>query len=72
VKWGSTGAVTGYFCCVGGPESEAFLRAPDGAVTVFNAPGALATFPQAIDPAGAITGEYDDANFASHGFLRLP
>jgi hypothetical protein len=48
------------------------MRTPDGAVTDFNAPGALATFPSAINPAGAITGPYIDANFVQHGFLRLP
>ena len=30
------------------------------------------TIPQAINPAGAITGYYFDASNVSHGFLRTP
>jgi hypothetical protein len=42
-----------------------------GTYTTFDAPGAVnGTFPFAINPAGAITGFYYDANFVSHGFLR--
>jgi hypothetical protein len=28
------------------------------------------TFPSSINPAGAVTGSYTDANFEAHGFLR--
>jgi len=38
----------------------------------FDAPGATSTVPQSINPAGAITGYYSDANFVYHGFLRSP
>jgi hypothetical protein len=42
-----------------------------GTYTTFDAPGAVnGTFPFAINPAGAITGYYQDANFVGHGFLR--
>ena len=51
-----------------------YVRYPDGAITVFDAPGAVATFPAfsslLINPRGQITGYYTDANGASHGFLR--
>ena len=38
----------------------------------FDPPGGFFTFPTAINPAGAITGNYSDANGFQHGFLRLP
>ena len=42
-----------------------------GTYTTFDAPGAVnGTFAFAINPAGAITGYYNDANFVGHGFLR--
>jgi hypothetical protein len=52
-----------------------FVRAPDGAITVFDAPGAGAgvlqgTFPLGINSKGAVTGYYIDANGVGHGFLR--
>jgi hypothetical protein len=50
-----------------------FLRAPDGTITTFDPPGAVhGTFPAGINPAGAITGSYTDANGFSHGFLGFP
>src|SRR5436190_23962870 len=37
----------------------------------FGAPGAVnGTFPSAINPAGVITGYFNDENFVSHGFVR--
>ena len=48
-----------------------FLRARDGTITTFDAPGAVnGTSPSGINPAGAITGTYFDASFVGHGFLR--
>jgi hypothetical protein len=42
-----------------------------GTFTTFDVPGAVnGTFPNSINPAGMITGAYNDANFLSHGFLR--
>ena len=49
-----------------------YLRTPDGTVTTFNTPGVGYITPQAINLAGAITGNYSDANGFQHGFLRLP
>ena len=46
------------------------LRAPDGTFITFNPPGSEFTAPFAINPAGAITGYYVDANFGVHGFVR--
>jgi hypothetical protein len=40
--------------------------------TAFDPPGSAATFPKSNNPAGAITGLYDDASGVSHGFLRAP
>src|SRR3981081_1547817 len=45
--------------------------APVGSFTTFDVPGAVnGTFPSSINPAGAITGSYNDVNFVGHGFLR--
>jgi hypothetical protein len=38
----------------------------------FDVPGAIATYAQAINALGAITGYYTDANGAARGFLRSP
>jgi hypothetical protein len=50
-----------------------FLRAPDGVITTFDAPGAVdfGTNPIGNNPQGAITGSYFDG-FTFHGFLRVP
>src|SRR5262249_39308114 len=54
-------------CSVG----HGYLRSPDGTITIFDAPGSTFTTPQAINPAGAITGFFFDA-VGAHGFLRTP
>ncbi len=38
--------------------------------TTFDPPGSQGTSPVSINPAGQITGNYFDANFTTHGFLR--
>jgi hypothetical protein len=38
----------------------------------FDHSGSIATFPSSINPAGAITGFYEDTSFVFHGFLRDP
>src|SRR5437016_6025769 len=38
--------------------------------TTFDFSGAIGTSPSSINPQGAITGSYTDANFVMHGFLR--
>jgi hypothetical protein len=49
-----------------------FLRARDGTITAFDVAGSTDTLPFAINPAGAITGYYENSNFAVHGFVRAP
>jgi uncharacterized membrane protein len=41
-----------------------------GPFTTFDTPGVGGPAPISINPAGAITGYYNDANFVAHGFLR--
>jgi hypothetical protein len=70
------GAVTGWYID-GGWVWHGFLRAPDGSITTFDAPGAgtsayLGTVPYSINTEGAITGFYIDSGIAVHGFLRKP
>ena len=57
--------------------NHGFLRAPDGKVTSFDAPGAgtgsgQGTVLWSNNPAGAITGDYVDANNLAHGYERIP
>ena len=55
-----------------------FVRAQDGSITAFDAPGGIITqtgggslvAPAAINASGAVTGSYFDENFLSHGFVR--
>ena len=56
-----------------------FVRAADGTITSFDAPGAgtgpgqgLQFFGGGITAAGAITGPYSDSSNIIHGFLRTP
>ena len=51
------------------------VRAADGTVTTFDAPGAGAgsgqgTVPEGINPAGTIIGQYVDSSGANHGYVR--
>lgn len=73
----SAGAITGtYFDA--GKLIHSFLRAPDGTVTTFDPPGATCSlstsntcsFSTGINPAGVISGGYQDASGNIHGFLR--
>jgi len=56
------------------------LRAPDGTFTQYDPPdagtgagqGTYAALFSGINPEGAITGEYLDANYVWHGYLRAP
>jgi hypothetical protein len=44
-----------------------------GTIITFDVPGAdLGTAPYGINPAGAVTGSYIDANYVAHGFVRAP
>jgi hypothetical protein len=71
------GAITG-FCVLSGSGNIAhgFVRAADGAVTVFDAPGAgtakhEGTFPSSINTGGVITGMFSDTNSVYHGFVGV-
>jgi hypothetical protein len=72
------GAITGYYADANWVY-HGFLRAPDGKITTFDAPGAGATpgdgegtFPMGINADGTITGFLQDTNMLTHGFSRSP
>ena len=76
VSINQNGAIIGDYLDARG-ASHAFLRAPDGIITTFDAPGAgtgliQGTFALSINQKGAITGYYIDASSVYHGFLRAP
>jgi hypothetical protein len=62
--------------------NHGFLRSPDGKITTFDVPGAgtasgqgtgcPSDCPTSLNDWGAITGNYIDANFVFHGYLRSP
>ena len=66
------GAITGTYFDEGF-MSHGFLRAPNGTLITFDAPGAVyGTNAEAINALGLITGYYLDSTAALHGFLRTP
>jgi hypothetical protein len=76
------GVITGFFSDNSG-GCHGYVRAANGAFTQIDAPDAgTGPFPQGtfpseispmgINPAGAITGFYVDANSVQHGFVRAP
>jgi hypothetical protein len=70
------GVITGSFND-GFSINHGFLRATDGTVTTFDAPGAgtgfvQGTAPLGITPGGVIMGLYRDSNYVYHGFLFFP
>lgn len=62
--------------------NHGFLRSPEGKFTTFDAPGAgtasyqgtgcFSDCPVVLNDWGAITGNYIDANYTTHGYLRSP
>ncbi len=64
------GEITGYYYDATGQHG--FVRAANGTITTFDAPGAgpNGTFPLSINPAGDITRNYVDAKNIAHGLLR--
>jgi hypothetical protein len=71
----AAGAISGNYTDKNG-LGHSFVRAPDGAITEFEAPGAATgndlpgTEAYAINAAGAAAGAYWDASFVSHGYVR--
>ena len=76
------GQIVGFFTD-NSARCHGFVRAPDGTFTQIDAPDAgTGPFPQGtfpsefspmgINPGGAITGFYVDANGVQHGFVRAP
>src|SRR5262249_16916646 len=68
------GAIAAYSVDAG-DVSHGVLRAPDGTITTFDAPGAgtgafQGTQPTGINQAGTIEGTYIDPSDVNHGFLR--
>ena len=76
VSINTEGAVTGQYVSSDN-VTHSYVRHPDGRITTFNVPGAgtdgsqyQGTYAEAIDDAGAVTGEYIDSNDVQHGFVR--
>jgi hypothetical protein len=74
----ANGTIVGYFQDTNW-LTHGFSRSPDGRFRTFDVPGAgtvvgswQGTWPNDINPAGAITGFYADSNWVSHGFIRDP
>ena len=59
-----------------GGNYRVFVRASDGTFTTFDAatypPCCIWSFPSGINPAGTITGSFNDGHTRNHGFLRAP
>jgi hypothetical protein len=47
-----------------------FVRAADGTISDFDAPGSAGTSANSINGEGVIAGAYTDANIVWHGFVR--
>ena len=63
------GTITGGYCDNSG--CPGFVRTPDGRITTFDVPGDVyGLLVSAINPEGAVTGVYLDANFIGYGFVR--
>jgi hypothetical protein len=74
----SVGAITGTYVDADN-VTHSYLRAPDGAITEFDAPGAgtgvgqgTGAFGTSINAVGTMSGTYTDANNVYHGFVRAP
>jgi hypothetical protein len=70
----SAGAMTGYYFDQNG-AAHGYVRAPNGTITTFDAPGAgtgsgQGTYTWAINPAGVAAGTSQDNNGVYHGLLR--
>src|SRR5205807_2581259 len=70
------GVIAGYYSDAS-DVTHGFVRAADGTITTFDAPGAgtgsgQGTFPFSNNPAAGSSGNYTDASGVNHGFLRTP
>ena len=75
------GAIAGIYADANS-VNHGYLRSPDGKFTTFDAPGAgtgayegtgcFSDCPVSLNSSGALTGEYIDANFVNHAYLRSP
>jgi hypothetical protein len=68
------GAITGYYWDAS-DAYHGFLRAPNGRITTFDAPGAgpgegEGTFPMSINSNGTVVGYVQDTDMLTHGFSR--
>jgi len=63
------GVITGQYVD-GNNVDHGFVRAPDGKITTFDAPGSTFTAPQNINNFGVIAGLFYDSNGVGHGFIR--
>jgi hypothetical protein len=65
----SAGTIVGYFA-----DSQSvfhgFIRTLDGNFTIFDVPGAIATYTAGINDAGTVAGQFVDNNLAIRGFIR--
>jgi uncharacterized membrane protein len=66
------GAIVGTFADPTCSTVHGYLRAPNGALSIFDPPNSTYTSPFAINPAGLVTGYFVDAGGVFHGFLRSP
>lgn len=63
----SSGEITGYF---NADSPHGFLRARDGAITIFNLPGSSYTTPTCINSLGDVAGYYYAMGSSTTGFIR--
>jgi len=67
----TSGVVTGFYRDINYFITHGFVRATNGAITTFDAPGGdQGTEPISINDAGVTAGTYLDVNYAQHGFVR--
>jgi probable HAF family extracellular repeat protein len=70
----NAGLITGFvnFSTVSTTSIDAFVGTQSNGYQLLSAPGALATFGEAINNSGQIAGDFYDANYNTFGFLATP
>jgi hypothetical protein len=67
------GTIAGWYEAICPPnETGGFVMSPEGVVSVFQLPGAIAENYIAINEVGDVAGAYTDTAGAQHGFVRNP